>query len=232
MTAPIPGAGGVYTVTGIAPGAYLVEFSTAGVAYLPFYYLDSSSRATAQKLTLASEQERTGVDASLIPIQGAGVTGRVVRAKDETPIDGIQVCAWEELEEEALEGLPAESLEEFFALHCTDTEGDGEYVITHLHGPVIVEFAAPFESGLNFAPQDYPEASSPQGAEAVETVAGQLTTGISARLDEGGSITGTVREAGSGAPLAGDRSVRVAVVLDRSVFTVVHDDRRALGHTR
>ena len=194
------GAGGVYTVAGIAPGGYLVEFSTKGVGYLPFYYLAGTSRATAQKVTLASEQELTGVDAALTPIQGAGVTGRVVRAKDETPIDGIQVCAWEELEEE--EGPPG-SLEEFFALHCTSTDAGGEYVITHLRGPVIVEFTSPFNSGLNFAPQIYPEASSPGGAEAVKTVAGRLITGISARLDEGGSITGTVVEAGSRAPLAG-----------------------------
>ena len=179
-----------------------MEFSTKGIGYLPAYYLDSSSRATAQAVTLAGEQERTGVNAALSPIVGGGVTGRVLRSNDETPIAGIQVCAWEELGEEG-EGAAAESLEEFFALHCAKTDADGEYVITHLRGPVVVEFTAPLGSGLNFAPQDYPEAPSPEGAEPVKTVAGQLTGGISARLDEGGSITGTVREAGSNAPLEG-----------------------------
>ena len=220
------GAGGAYAVTGIAPGTYLVEFSAAGVAYVPSYYLESPSRATAQKLTLAGEQQRTGVNAALVPIQGAGVTGRVVSSKNETPIAGIQVCAWEELEEGALEGLSVESLEEFFALHCTNTEGDGEYVITHLRGAVIVEFSAPFESGLNFAPQDYPEASSPEGAEEVQTIAGQLTTGVSARLDEGGSITGTAREAGDRRSARGDRSVRVALVHDRVLPTDVREHGR------
>ena len=66
MTARQSGAGGDYTITGIAPGGYLVEFSTAG-RRLPALAItsNSSSRATAQKLTLTGEQERTGVDAAL-----------------------------------------------------------------------------------------------------------------------------------------------------------------------
>jgi len=193
------GAAGAYAITGLAAGEYLVEFSTEGAGYVPSFYAETSSRTAATPLTLTGEQERSGINAELEPILGGGVTGRVVRSKDETPIEGIEVCAWElELEEAAIE-----LSEEGFGLHCTTTDANGEYVIDGLEGEVVVEFESPFESTLNYVLQFSPETESPQGAEPLATKPGHLLTGIDARLDEGGSVSGTVREAGTGTPVAG-----------------------------
>ncbi len=120
------------------------------------------------------------------------ISGKVIGALSQEPIQGIEVCARENSSE-----IP-------FGERCSTTTASGEYTITALSsGRYTVEFLSPFESGLNYVTQYYNGRSSPAQADPVTVRAAETTTGIDAEMHEGGRISGHVSDASTGAPVAG-----------------------------
>ncbi len=84
-------------------------------------------------------------------------------------------------------------LEEPYVELCATTEAGGDYAISELpSGEYDVEFAAPFESDLNYITQYYNNKTSPTTAEPVKVTTGEATEKINAEMQEGGKIEGTV----------------------------------------
>lgn len=125
------------------------------------------------------------------------IAGSVTSASTGSPIEGIEVCAYSEAEEEGGTG-PG------FFLECATTKVHGEYMITGLpSGEYVVEFAAPFESELDYITQYYDDKSSLSEANMVSLSAGDGKAGIDAELEEGGQIAGAVTSAATGEPIQG-----------------------------
>ncbi|MFI5005233.1 MAG: hypothetical protein ACHQE6_09495 [Solirubrobacterales bacterium] len=113
-------------------------------------------------------------------------------------IKGIEVCAYREVGEgEGLMGLE-------FIIECSSTNAQGEYTISGLpSGEYVVEFAAPFESELNYITQYYNDKLSSSEANLISLAAGGRASGIDARLEEGGQIAGTVTSVTTHTPIEG-----------------------------
>jgi hypothetical protein len=113
-------------------------------------------------------------------------------------IEGIEVCAFPTSLEEEAEGSFAE------LIGCAKTQEGGKYTIAGLaSGEYDVEFFSPANSKLNFAFQYYDAKTSFEDATPVSVSSGATTSGIDAELEAGGSISGTVRRAVNGEPIAG-----------------------------
>jgi Cellulase (glycosyl hydrolase family 5)/PKD domain/IPT/TIG domain/Carboxypeptidase regulatory-like domain/Putative Ig domain len=124
---------------------------------------------------------------ALVPGGTAQIKGRVTSATTSKPVEGIEVCAYNEV-----------------AYQCTSTDATGEYDITGLDaGEYTVDFAVPFEVDANYLTQYYKDKSSYVEATPVVVGAGATVNGINAALVEGGQITGTVTDASSKAPIEG-----------------------------
>lgn len=133
-----------------------------------------------------------GLGASAAAAAPGMISGKVIGALSQEPIQGIEVCARESSSE-----VP-------FGERCSTTTASGEYTITALSsGRYTVEFLSPFESSLNYVTQYYNGRSSPSQADPVTVFAGETTTGIDAEMREGGRISGHVSDASTGAPVAG-----------------------------
>jgi hypothetical protein len=112
------------------------------------------------------------------------ISGTVTSASGAVPIEGIEVCAFS-VDTEAGE--------------CEETDAQGEYIISGLpSGEYDVEFSASTQSKLNFIPQYYDAATSFASAQPVPVTAELTTSGIDAKLQEGGQITGKVTSAPPG----------------------------------
>ena len=81
---------GTYTVTDLPAGTYELEFSPSNTQeYLPQYYDNESSLATATAVTVTSAQATTGINAAL---QDAGhITGTVTNSVTAAAVDDVEV---------------------------------------------------------------------------------------------------------------------------------------------
>ena len=93
----------------------------------------------------------------------------------------------------------------YFAGIGGSSRRDGSYDFSGLLPPgrYLVQFTAGCPNGGNYAPQYWKYAASPRRATEVRLRAGQHATGVNGRLGPGGELSGTVRAAGTGTPLAG-----------------------------
>jgi phage gpG-like protein len=146
----------------------------------------------------------TGSDQAFTPpTVGTGIAGTVTSASTRAPIEGIEVCAYEE----ASEGLFGE---------CTLTDASGRYALARLTaGEYLVEFSSPESGALNYVRQYYDGKSLPEEAEAVPVAADSLTEGINAQLEEGGRVTGKVTSASTRAAI--DRALVCAFTADDEI---------------
>jgi len=131
------------------------------------------------------------------------IAGKVVSALTSEGIEGIEVCAFENiLPEGPLEG-PFEGLFEEPSVRCGRTNAVGEYALAELApGEYDVEFSAPAESNLNYITQYYNEEPAFGLANPVTVVAGQTTFAINAKMRVGGKIEGTVTSAETKDPVS------------------------------
>lgn len=128
---------------------------------------------TAPARALTSGLRPASTDAS------GQISGKVTSAASNAPIEGIEVCGFSE--------------EPPFASACAFTNARGEYTLTELpKGKYVVEFSSPENSDLNYIAQYYDERASYEEAEVVTLGTGATVTGIDARLEVGGEITGSV----------------------------------------
>ncbi len=115
------------------------------------------------------------------------ITGTVTEfSAPHSPIEGIEVCT----SPVNTENVGPESFK------CEKTGSMGRYTITGLpSGEYDVQFSPPNDSSLNYIPQYYNGKSLFQEATTVFVAAGPPTPNIDAELEEGGRISGTVRNA-------------------------------------
>jgi hypothetical protein len=183
---------GEYTITGLASGQYDVEFISPAESepgYITQYYEGTTSFEDAKAVPVNAPATTSGINAALE--EGGRITGEVTRTSGGlggTPIEGIEVCA---------SAVHAEGY------GCAKTKSNGIYTITGLgSGNYDVEFASPFESGLDFVSQYWEYTHSRSEAKEVSVTAPSITQNIDGKLEEGGRIEGKVTDASTGAALA------------------------------
>jgi Carboxypeptidase regulatory-like domain len=139
-----------------------------------------------------------GGTSSAVAIEGGQITGKVLAASNSVPLEGIEVCAW------LMEGTEEPP--------CVLTDVNGNYTLKELaSGQYIVEFAAPFESGLNYITQYWEGTTSFSNATPVSVSSSGTVSGIDAKLAIGGRITGRVTDAFTSAALNGAHACAVGL---------------------
>jgi Carboxypeptidase regulatory-like domain len=175
-------ANGTYTVAGLAPGNYEVQFLPGNGDYLQQYYDGKSTRAESSQVMVTAGQTTTAVDAALT--LGGQISGTVTDAVSQTPLNHAEVKVYN-----STDGYVAKA----------ETSSNGEYTVSGLApGNYEVGFAA----GGGYAPQFYEGSLTLAEAKAVPVTAGASTHGIDAALAVGGGISGTVTDAATQQPMA------------------------------
>ncbi len=197
-TAAVTGKDGSYSIRGLAAGKYLIGF-VGGCgdrgSHAPQFYPGLSNPAQVALFTVASGQVKSGVDARLLP--GGTVTGTVTNAAGQ-PLPGACVFL---ATPSALENPGINFVLPWFPVGelggYTQARSNGTYTIRDLPpGNYYAEFG-PCD-GTRYATQWFRAESVIQSASLVSVLAGATTTGISAVLRPGGSISGVVRNAAGG----------------------------------
>lgn len=185
-------ANGEYTVTGLAGGSYVVEFSAgfeSGLNYVTQYWDDAASFADATHVSVAEGDTREGIDAELeVGGRIEGVVTQACACELLLPLKNIEVAVYEEGDSKVPVGYAV-------------TGKHGEYTVEGLaNGKYVVQFSAS-ESGQNFIAQYYDRASSFATANPVKVVQGSTAKMIDAELEVGGEISGRVTDASTHAPV-------------------------------
>ncbi len=117
--------------------------------------------------------------------QAATISGTVVDALSDAPVEGVHVCPYPE------EGYDAQA-------ECTTTAADGTYTIGGLPGGSYgVEFSAGFEPASRDYLVEYFDGASSRGqGTALDVSPGATVTGIDAALEKGAQISGSVADEG------------------------------------
>jgi hypothetical protein len=172
-------ADGSYTLEGLVPGSYTIEFSPAyNTNFLAQYWNDKPTAATADTITVAGGEALTGINATLAV--GGTVSGTVTTI--ETPETGLENAT-------------------AYAVDSTDTyvqgvatDADGNYSIVGLSpGTYRIQFQPPY--GDSHATQYWNQATTFDKATPIIVGANTAATGINATLRQGATISGTVTEA-------------------------------------
>jgi 5-hydroxyisourate hydrolase-like protein (transthyretin family) len=172
---------GNYTVTGLAPGSYTVEFGAG--SYIEQYYNGESTQGAADPVSVTAGQNTTSVDATM-KVSGA-ISGHVTDSVTGGPAGGIQVVAYNSSNQVVAQ---------------TTADAGGAYTLT---GLVTGSYDVEFESvgSQPYLAQYYSGAATVSGATAVSVTDGQTTGGIDAAMSTGSGIEGTVTSGGQ--PAAG-----------------------------
>ena len=177
---------GDYSIKGLRSGTYKVYFIPGTGNYLPEWYDDRSTFATAGPINVAAGSTRDNINAVLGP--GAIISGRVT--------DGVGV---------GLAGVQIQVLDasqqyysSYSAIKSATTDALGDYTIQGLPtGTYKAYFLPPLST--NFRPEWYDDKNSIASASSIGATAGAQTSNINAALSPGGIITGRVTSnAGAG----------------------------------
>jgi hypothetical protein len=174
----------------VAPGSYDVRFSScAGGFFLTQYYNGSPDRRHATKITVGPSHDVTGIDGALG--RGGAITGQILDRYGNYPYFGV--CAQARVGKSPGR-VVAEAVSDYEGRYEIGGLPTGHYHVEfgHCHGQVDY-----------FAPTFYYHSPTYDGSTAVAVGTNQLVTGIDGVLDYGGSISGTVRDAATGAPVNG-----------------------------
>jgi Carboxypeptidase regulatory-like domain len=187
-----PNSSGEYSIAGLEPGGYRVEFSGGG--YLAQYYNGKSSLAEADVVSVAAASTTPGINAAMHP--GGRIAGKVTDASTNAAVGGVLVCAREAGEQGA---------------GCATTGSSGEYIISGLaSGSYAVEFQAEGYPTPNYLRQYYNGRSAFAEADAVAVTAGATTAGIDAAMQPGGQIAGKVTDVSTRALIEGAEACAIA----------------------
>ena len=181
---------GTYSISGLTPGQYLVEFGCGLNTTYADQWFHAGPDSGSAELISAGPGRTSGINAVL---QTAGSIRGVVTGTAGHPLAGVCVSA-----------LSASG----FLVNLDDPYGPGT-PITGSHGAYKISGLAPGSYDVSFTPcagslqyaeRWYRGAASPLSATAVRVRAGKTTSGIDGRLVVGGTISGRVVNA-SGKPL-------------------------------
>lgn len=179
-------ADGTYSVTNVPAGTYVVAFNPNQDAdYVSQYYNGKSDITTADPVSVASGADTPNINGSLAPASGH-ITGTVTAATGGGPVANVSV--------------EVQDSSGFFVASAT-TDANGNYTVEGLStGSYVVSFQPPH--GANYVAQFYNGKSNFNNANPVSVTSGATTANINASLATGGTITGTVTDASTHAPLA------------------------------
>ena len=180
------GSTGVFSITRLPPGSYLVRVdSEEGIEYAGEYFDNVYDKTLATPLEVAAGASISGIDFTLEA--GGKISGNVTGAADGNPLEGLPV----------------------YALTCAtgdyvgrgESKADGSYVVYGLPTGCYKVRASTY--GTDLIDAYYSNVSNIEDAAEVNVTAEQITSGIDFSLQQGGSIAGTVVDARSGGPIAG-----------------------------
>lgn len=172
-------ADGVYTLGGLRTGSVTVSFSSTG-DYLEQYY-NRTDYANATPVQVTTSQQTTGINGVLE--LGGSISGRVTVSGSDTPLPGACVSLMSR-------GGGAGGA-------CSDAQG--RYTI---HAVPPGQYAVSFYKN-RYVQQFWQGASDYQSATLVPVATSQAVTGIDAAMQLGGTISGTITDAATGAPVDG-----------------------------
>lgn len=202
---------GSYVINQLSAGTYQIGFSGGcgnSGSYAPYWYLNQSDESLATPINLAVGGTFTA-NARLHP--GATITGKVTNASGHG-LSGI--CVYAATEDEAELGP---------VFQAATVTGNGSYSIPNLApGQYLVNFGC--QQDQAYASQWFGESLDGRAPALVSAGPGR-TTGISAVLRPGGTITGVVTSS-SGHPLAG---ICVTAVNTRQAGSVVGSSSGGFG---
>ena len=177
-------ANGRYSIGGLTTGSYKVGFlSTFGNAdYAPQYYNTKGALTTADPVAVTSGQTTANINAAL----GAGgrIAGTVSAAGTQAAIHGIEVDVYD-------------AAGRFAA--ATTTDATGGYAVGGLGTASYKIGVVDGTSGV-YIPEFYSARPTIETADGVSVTGGVTTPNINFAMHLGGSITGVVTDALSGAP--------------------------------
>ncbi len=178
-------AEGRYRIVGLAGAEYRVrlepEYPNGDLDYLTQYYPDVEIPSEGTTFPVTDGATVSGVDAAMH--LGGSIAGRVVN-EGAQPIQGVTVCAYPVLGPESFS---------FCIENSATTAADGTY---RIRGVPSGEYKVRFYGDASYLPQFFPDRPT-RGAGSAVTVSGTATTaGVDATLHTGGTITGTLLEAG------------------------------------
>jgi GDSL-like Lipase/Acylhydrolase family/Carboxypeptidase regulatory-like domain len=178
----VTGSDGGYSLAGLEPGGYTVEFSAEGQNLLTQFY-DGASEANGARTLVVTAGTTTGeVNAQLQ--QGGQISGTVTNGFDE-PVGGVAVTV--------------QSTEANGPTRTITTGSDGVYSVVGLpSGSYTIEFNA---EGKGYVRQFYDSAQEYGDARPVVVTAGSTSKEVDAELQPSGGISGTVTN-GSSEPVA------------------------------
>jgi hypothetical protein len=179
----LPG-GGPYEITDLPAGEYKVGFWPTG-NYVTQFWNHGLTWNEATPVQVAAGLPTAEIDAVLET--GATISGTITAAATGAPVEKVEACA------KLVELVPVLNLE---LERCAKTNAAGEYTIDGL---------VPGQWTINFYAQqaEADVVSAPYAQPTVEVGPLQNLTGVSQALIPGGQIAGTVRVAGTGAPVGG-----------------------------
>jgi hypothetical protein len=151
-------ANGTYTVNGVLPGSYKVEFDPSSALVAAQYYNNSATLAGATAITVSSGAATTGINAALSG--AASVSGTVTAAQGGADLGGIEVDAVD-----ANGNVVA----------ATFTNANGTYALTGLPaGSWYLRFdGGQAFSGLYYATEYYGGSQTLAGSVAVKLTSGE-----------------------------------------------------------
>lgn len=170
---------GSYAAAGLEPGEYKVKF--IGTAkYATQYYKEKLTYAAATAINVEAGKELKEINAALS--ENASISGEVTSASSKLELGNIEVTAYEKNAPNAV-------------VESVDTNQFGKYELKGLSkGAYVVGFKAALGSGLDYAPQFFPEKA--RFSEAPEVLVNEdASANVNAKLSQGASITGVVTDA-------------------------------------
>ena len=170
---------GSYALAGLAGGPYTIHFAGHNSGAVDQWYMNASSYATAEIVTLMEGQQLNGINATLV--RGATISGTL------TAPAGVTLTA-------TIVSAGGDG-------HTSPVAADGTYQVVGLPAGSHKLW---FSGDGNALPQYYNSATSWDAATSITVSEGEDVTGINATLVKGASISGTVT-AGPGVDLQATR---------------------------
>jgi len=191
-------ASGEYTISGLLSASYTVKFLVffGAETYFVQYYNGKASAGEADPIVVTAPTTVAGVNAELVSTNQGGQISGVVTKEGGGALAGIEVCGYTSSEVE-------------FVSRCATTNASGEYTLA---GLPEAQFTVSFSgencmsspcTKSNFVSQYYNAKANYTEATPVSVAKNTTTSGIDAKMVEGGMVEGRVTRAADESPLAG-----------------------------
>ncbi len=174
------GTHGRYTISGLAPGQYLVDFGCGQDTRYADQWFDGAASAGSADLVSAPAGRTAGINAVLQP---AGSISGVITGTAGRPLAGV--CVTTVNTKDGLSQLGA-----IFVGNQPTTGSHGAYRVTGLAAGRYDVLFQPCSGASRYAEQWYRQHGSTSFQTAVRVRSGKQTSGIDARLSIGGTISG------------------------------------------